>query len=467
MEIVREQSGSVLELRLNGRLDAYWADHLGAALDEALRAGADDIRLDMAEVAYMSSVGIRVLLRFYKETRRLQGALRVRNPSAAVRSVLELAGLQVLLFDVEAPVPAAEPAPSAAAASRRLDHGGVALEVFDLAGARAFDAEIIGDADLAVAAAAAKCHALRAGDDVIALGTGAFGRDFEDCRARFGELVAAGGAAAFLPTDGSNAPDSLVATGAFVPELLLLNGIACRGRFAQMARFDARAELAGAGAARPLPELPPPGGGGRSAAAEADRQGGSGVVALSALVDACLAQARCDAAALVVLAESAGLMGAALRRSPVSSSGARAAAAARSAPAPGAAPVPRPALDFTLPEVRQWLSFTPERAHGRGLALIVGVAARGALDPTLAPFLRPLAAGGPAGHFHAAAFTYQPLRRGALELAPTLATLFESAALEGVLHLIHDDRPIVGGGESELVRGACWVGPIAGVGRAA
>ena len=35
--------------------------------------------------------------------------------------------------------------------------------------------------------------------------------------------------------------------------------------------------------------------------------------------------------------------------------------------------------------------------------------------------------------------------------------------LQAVLHLLHDDREITGGGESEFVRGACWVGPIANV----
>ena len=30
-----------------------------------------------------------------------------------------------------------------------------------------------------------------------------------------------------------------------------------------------------------------------------------------------------------------------------------------------------------------------------------------------------------------------------------------------MLHLLHDDRGAAGAGESEFVRGACWIGPIA------
>jgi len=29
-----------------------------------------------------------------------------------------------------------------------------------------------------------------------------------------------------------------------------------------------------------------------------------------------------------------------------------------------------------------------------------------------------------------------------------------------VLHLLRDDRPTIGAGESELFGGACWLGPI-------
>ena len=42
-----------------------------------------------------------------------------------------------------------------------------------------------------------------------------------------------------------------------------------------------------------------------------------------------------------------------------------------------------------------------------------------------------------------------------------MATLFESAVLQGVLHLLGDDREPSGVGQSEFVRGACWLGPIA------
>ena len=77
----------------------------------------------------------------------------------------------------------------------------------------------------------------------MVVGLGAFGRDYEECRGRFGELLAAGGAAAYLPTDGTNHPDYLLSAGAFVPTPQLLYGLACEGSFQRVLRFDA--DLAG------------------------------------------------------------------------------------------------------------------------------------------------------------------------------------------------------------------------------
>ncbi len=92
--------------------------------------------------------------------------------------------------------------------------------------------------------------------------------------------------------------------------------------------------------------------------------------------------------------------------------------------------------------------------------MVVGVAL-GAEQPALSSLLRPLgAAAWPAGHFHAAAFSYRPLPKGRIELTPTVTMLFTAETLQGVLHLLNDDRPTVGAGQSEFVRGACWVAPI-------
>jgi hypothetical protein len=168
---------------------------------------------------------------------------------------------------------------------------------------------------------------------------------------------------------------------------------------------------------------------------------------LSDLIHAGFEIAQSETIGVVIAAETAGLLGVSLRRSP---------ALEQNGDNEGA--------PFAFPGVREWLSYSAERSHGRSLALIAGVAAMNDLRPDagkLLSMLRPLgAAPWPAGHFHAAAFPYRPLKRGGLDLQTTTSTLFEGGNLQSVMHLLNDSREINGAGESDFVRGACWFAPI-------
>jgi hypothetical protein len=159
-------------------------------------------------------------------------------------------------------------------------------------------------------------------------------------------------------------------------------------------------------------------------------------------------------------------MGAALRRSPVPEaldpreSRTRSHSALQRLPDLGVAVDNTP---FAFPQVRDWLSFTAERAFVHSMAMIVGVAGRDS-EGTAAPWVRPLKKEPRLwGHLHAAAFSYQPLPRGEVELRAAVTSLFEQQTLQGILHLLADQREGVGLGESQLVRGGCWFSPIGDV----
>ena len=47
-----------------------------------------------------------------------------------------------------------------------------------------------------------------------------------------------------------------------------------------------------------------------------------------------------------------------------------------------------------------------------------------------------------------------------LALPETVADFLETQRLLGVLHLLNDNREIVGIGESQFLRGAAWTGPL-------
>ncbi|MFM1769564.1 MAG: hypothetical protein RJA22_2093 [Verrucomicrobiota bacterium] len=402
------------ELQLAGRLDANWAERVGQAIETAIRAGHHQLDLDFAQVHYVSSAGIRVLLKYYKQLKAARGLLRVLRPTEAVLSVLQLSGIATLLVAAaleEAITPATPPGEAAAAAApRAFEREGVAFEAHELARDGRFEGQWLGQpaAFAAGGLQPGQARAVRCAPDVLALGLGAFGNGAAEAAGRFGESLAVAGAAVTLPTDGSSVPDYQVVEEQLVPELQLLYGFAARGRFARLLRFEA----------------------GRSA---------RGVLGLGQLVEAGLADLAAPAAAFAILAESASVIGATLQRSPEQAAG--------SSP-----------LDF--PAVRDWLSFTTERTDDRNLVLITGVAERQPA-PAAAAGLRPIGPGTDAlGHFHAAVFPYRPLPKGRLELAESVAQLLGTDSALSVLHLLADERPFEGVGQTDLMRGACWVAPL-------
>jgi len=357
-------------------------------------------------VEYVSSAGIRVLFQSYKQLQEIRGTFAVSEPSEAVRSVLELAGVAELLFEK---APSGDVQVTAPAQAETVVRGNARFEILESRPV-IMTARVIGSPELLAGCQFHKehCQELPFGQETLGIGLGAFGKSFADCQSRFGEFLAAAGVAAYLPTDGSNVPDYILSTGDFVPRLQVLYGLACDGDFSKIVYFESRDN--------------------------------SLQLTLREIVEACRDMAGSDAIAVAMIAESAGLMGAALRRSP----------ALEAAPQPA----------FEHPQIRQWLSFTAERAYARSLALVVGVATSNQRS-RLNPIVRPLAKDCDlAGHFHAASFSYHPLKKGETNLKEAARRLFEVENLEGVLHLLNDERES-GAGQSEFFRGVCWIGSIA------
>jgi anti-anti-sigma factor len=444
MEITQTESAGRVLMKLTGRLDAAWADHLSETIEAAVRRGAHHIVLHCAALSYISSMGLRVIIIHYKRLHAVQGSLAIAEPSAAVEAVLKAAGLRDLQQSLS---PAHDASPQATvdderggASPRRADdarpggvpqlfeRGAAAYELYAQSPGSTLACTLLGEPDKLAGGSFTEgdCRRIELADGTLAVGLGAFGEGFLDARDRFGEMMAAGGAAIALPTAGDGVPDYVVAEGQLVPRVEALYAVVARGTPAHMLRFDAKAD-------------------------------GPGVVGLSELVDTALQAIQAEAAGFVIVAEAAGVIGATLRRSPASG-----ASSAR----PGGAPprssgtVGGDASPFDFPAVRDWLSFTGERSHDRQLALIVGVATRIA-PPEAAPFLRPVGPGTSAsGHFHGAVFPYRPVARGELPLAATVTGLLTAALPQTVVHLLADTRETFGVGETELLRGACWLGPL-------
>jgi hypothetical protein len=201
-------------------------------------------------------------------------------------------------------------------------------------------------------------------------------------------------------------PDYLIEEGDFVPRVETLYALTGAGDFSTMVRFDALTD-------------------------------GSGKIGVSELVATLLDISSASAIAFVVLAESTCVVGASLLKSP--------------AVGP---------MVHAVPGVRDWLSFTTERVSQKSLALLVGVAGRDVSDEAAA-FLRPIRPDSTIlAHVHAAVFNHRPVQRGELSFAGTVNKIISSSNAKALLHLMADSRPYDGVGETDLARGACWMGAL-------
>lgn len=96
MEINTSEMKRVMLFEVIGRVDSNNANELGAALDKTADDGHSNLVLDLGGVEYMSSAGLREMVRVLKRVKRTGGDLRIANPSDRVREVLELAGLDTI-----------------------------------------------------------------------------------------------------------------------------------------------------------------------------------------------------------------------------------------------------------------------------------------------------------------------------------------------------------------------------------
>ena len=92
MTINVERDYELVTLEVTGRLDTTTAPNLEAVINE-LSEDTKELVFDMAELEYISSAGIRVLLAAYKKMNSNQGMMRIEKANDIVREVFSMTGL--------------------------------------------------------------------------------------------------------------------------------------------------------------------------------------------------------------------------------------------------------------------------------------------------------------------------------------------------------------------------------------
>lgn len=94
MEIKTTTEGTRLTIAVNGRVDTVTAPELEAGLKFG---DATCVVIDLANVPYMSSAGLRLLLSVHKTMLGNGGELQIANVQESVREVLDIIGFSDIL----------------------------------------------------------------------------------------------------------------------------------------------------------------------------------------------------------------------------------------------------------------------------------------------------------------------------------------------------------------------------------
>lgn len=401
LDIRKTVSGKKSLLEISGRLDANSSGLLDDTVNALIREGIYDLELDLGKVTYLSSLGIRVLVAQYKNLGRIGGSLTLGVLSDPVKEVLRMVGM-VDMFQ-QKPVKAKVTEPSAPS--------GIVEDGFR------FDRENSGTVKMKLSVHGESGFARRSGytekDNLLikgdgksfALGLGAIGTGFEDCKSRYGEFLMLGEAVTYMPADQSSIPDYALSSGEYIPEINALFAITAHGEFADRIIF----ESAGGGVSIPLHQL----------------------------MEVIFRLTGYSRMAVLMAAESDGLIGMRLRKSPVEDMSL-----------------------LELPGLADNLFFTTEPAYPRMLTVSFGYFEKGSPAGTV-PWIRPLgSASSIGGHFHTAVFPYQPLRKSQPDHSEIIRSLFGTSEVCDILHLLNDTREINGLGDSRFKNGICWIGQI-------
>jgi anti-anti-sigma factor len=400
MQINTEKRGKYLLVNTSGRLDASWAEYVTTTFLDYIRNGEHHLLIDASEMAFLSSAGIRALVNIYKELMIVKGSFLIVNAPEFVDRTIRTTGFGIWLSEKMPPDVAS--APSSPSETSPYEEDFFTLDpgaTLELSVVRAWT----GWNPVNVQAV----RKLRFRNTSFALGIGCPATNTEDILNQSGEFMVVAGNVVYQPPEAKSHPDYLLPEKDYIPELSAIQALVCEGQMSHLFRF------------RP----------------------GEGKVAagLSTLANRALEAAGSDIAAIVIMAEADGLTGAGIIRSPGRFDS---------------------NTEVKFPEMRDWLAFCGEKVWQGELAMIFGIVAKGT-KATEIPLLKPMPSSpGLSGHLHAVVFPFQPLPNGKIDIHHQTEKLFNGPPPRALLHLIDDNRPTTGLGESTLVRGACWCSPL-------
>ncbi|HTW50676.1 MAG TPA: STAS domain-containing protein [Stellaceae bacterium] len=97
MDIAQERDGDVVVVRLSGRFDSSAAPSAEDQLTAAVAGEAPRVAIDMSQLSYVSSAGLRVLLVAAKKVQQQHGKLALGGLADNVREVFAATGFDTII----------------------------------------------------------------------------------------------------------------------------------------------------------------------------------------------------------------------------------------------------------------------------------------------------------------------------------------------------------------------------------
>jgi anti-sigma B factor antagonist len=93
VEIIEEMQNDINIYRLVGRLDSNTSPSLEQKLFQAILEGSKNMVVDFKDIDYISSAGLRVILKAFKALQREDGRIILCSMQDYVRQLFEITGI--------------------------------------------------------------------------------------------------------------------------------------------------------------------------------------------------------------------------------------------------------------------------------------------------------------------------------------------------------------------------------------
>ena len=97
MEIIEEIQSGINIFKLNGRLDSNTSQGFEKKIFQAIDDGSKSMIIDFKDLEYISSAGLRVILKATKALKREEGKMMLCDMQDYVKEVFEIAGFDSFL----------------------------------------------------------------------------------------------------------------------------------------------------------------------------------------------------------------------------------------------------------------------------------------------------------------------------------------------------------------------------------